>query len=466
MPHASFSRWLLLAVVGVSLLGTPGLAAFGLATAARNPARSDYPASIRRPRGIYAVVVIDESRGKGSEDLDALTSNPAVSGLAIRMFWSSLQPAKDRYDFSKLDAAFASVAAKHKTIQLILVPGFGTPAWVLDEIPPCDGSAMPSASGGDRAGRGGRAGRAGRGGRADGGGSGNSPADASQCGKTSFEVSEGVFRGQKQELPMPWNPVYKRYWKAFLTEVEARFGARPEFVSIAIAGPTAESVEIILPRAGDQLERWAQLLQLSYRDASYHRTDKAFVDEWDAAVTVYGEVFRNVTLIVTRGSGLLNFSPGQGKAAQTAIVSAFANHAVGPNAKATQTSGMKACRATLAGIKGVKEMSADSSISPPVLGGAQFDTSVSARPAVEGCSASCDAEVPACQKVTPGEALANVLSVYFEGTTVGDLYGAPKGDAPMNYLQVYASDIKFANTQSAFQAILEQASQRILKQAK
>jgi hypothetical protein len=64
-------------------------------------------------------------------------------------------------------------------------------------------------------------------------------------------------------------------------------------------------------------------------------------------------------------SGLLNFTHGQGSAAQASIVSSFAVHAVGANAKATQTSGMKACRETEAGIKGVKELS----LSAPVLGG-------------------------------------------------------------------------------------------------
>jgi hypothetical protein len=271
---------------------------------------------------------------------------------------------------------------------------------------------------------------------------------------------------QRQELPLPWNPIYKNYWKAFLIQVASHFGAREEFVSIAVAGPTAESVEIILPRSGDQLERWAQLLELCYRDASYHRTDKAFVDEWDAAVTVFGQVFHNVTLVMTRGSGLLNFARGQANAAQDAVVSAFAKHVVGTNAKATQTSGLKACRETRGGITGVKEMSASASYSPPILGGAQFDTSFSTKPAVEGCSASCDAEAPVCQKVTPSEALSNVLSVYFDGTSVGNLYGAAQGPAPMNYLQWYAPDVRFAGTQPAVQAMVEQASQRLLKLAK
>jgi hypothetical protein len=446
---------------------------------------SDYPDSIRRPRGIYAVVVLDGARA-AKADLDALVSNPAVSGLAVRMFWSSLQPAKDRYDFSVLDTAFASAAAAHKTIQLILVPGFGTPSWVLNEIASCDNLLTASAEGGGKEGK--HAGRAAAGDRNDGerGGhraaasgaregkhAGSASPDSggheiaaskgpASCGKVTFEVSEGRAHGDKQELPLPWNPVYKRYWKAFLAEVATRFGARETLVSIAVAGPTAESVEIIMPRAGDQLERWAQLLELFYRNPSYHRSDKAFVDEWDAAVGVYGEVFHNITIVLTRGSGLLNFTHSQGSAAQASIVASFAAHSIGANAKATQTSGMKACRETEAGIKGVKELSSSGS----VLGGAQFDTSFSQKPNAEGCKASCDKEAAVCQSVTPAQALSNVLSVYFDGTPAGNLFGASRGAARLNYLQIYEKDIQFANTQPGVQATLQQVSQRLLMQAR
>ena len=442
-----------------SLLATLTLAVV-VATSghAAGPRAKSSPSSVRRPRGIYAVLA--ETRGSKNADLDALLGNPAISGVALRTFWSTLQPAKDHYDLSSVDAVFSAAAAKGKSVQLILVPGFGTPSWVLDELTSCDGGQAPE--GGERhGGKGGHRGAAATGGHH----SESSSGATSPCGKAMFKVSEGRAHGQAQELPLPWNPVYKSYWKAFLTEIAAKYGTNSAFVSIAVAGPTAESVEIILPRAGDQLERWAQLLERSYRNSSYHRSDKAFVEEWDAAVTMYGEVFHNVTLVVTRGSGLPNFTKGQGEAAQAEIMSAFARHDVGSNGKATQTSGLKACRETSAGIGGVKEMSADRSFSPRVLGGAQFDTSFSQKPAVEGCSASCDSSAAACQAVTPQQALANVLAVYFDNTPAGNLYGSKKGAAPMNYAQIYAPDIAYAATQPAVQAMLEQASQRLLAQA-
>jgi len=430
----------------------------------RTSPRQNTPPSVRRPRGIYAVVADTRAAGE-SVDLNALVGNSAVSGLAIRVFWSSVQPAKDKYDFSQLDAAFAAATAKHKTIQLILVPGFGTPSWVLDEIPMCETSdSGPEAAGGKRAARGEARGE--RRGGARGGSTESTAAAPTNCGKAIFEVSEGRASGQQQPLPLPWNPTYKNYWKAFLTAIAARYESNDAFVSIAVAGPTAESVEIILPRSGNQLERWAELLQGAYHDASYHRSDKAFVEEWNAAVTMYGEVFRNVTLVVTRGSGLLNFTRGQNDEAQAAIVDAFARHKVGSNVKATQTSGLKACRETNGGIKGVKEMVSDSAFSPRVLGGAQFDTSFSKKPASEGCAASCEATSADCQSVTPKDALVNVLKVYFDGTPEGGAFGASRGSAPMNYLQIYAPDITYAATQPAVQALLDRASQRLLAQAR
>ena len=143
-----------------------------------------------------------QPRGAATADFDALVKNPAVSGLAIRVFWSALQPAKDRYDFSRLDAAFASADAAHKTVQLILVPGFGTPAWVLSELSSCDDllPALTDAGGraggakGSRAGdaRGGRAGTRGdRAGAARGGVGAGAAGGSSQRGAT---LREGLIR--------------------------------------------------------------------------------------------------------------------------------------------------------------------------------------------------------------------------------------------------------------------------------
>jgi hypothetical protein len=402
--------------------------------AAAAPTAAASPATFRRPRGIYAVAVVDESAAADPGDLDALAGNPAVSGLAVRVFWSTLQPAKDRYDFSRVEQAFTAATSRHKTVQLIILPGFGTPRWVLDELPSCDPLLATSST---------------------------APSGSSPCGKATFEVSEGASQGQKRELPLPWNAAYKSHWEAFLRQVAAQFGSRDALVSIAVTGPTAVSAEMVLPRKGDQLQTWSRLLQLSYRDAAYHDSDKAIVEEWEAAIDLYGRIFQGMTIVVTRGSGLLGFHKGDEKAAHAAILAYFASHSLGSNGRATQTSGLKACRETESGIAGVKEM-AQASGSPHILAGAQFDTSFSRSPEKEGCAASCDSQAAACKGVTPEQALRNVLSVYFDGTPVGDLYQGKKGTAPVDYLQIYAPDIRYASAHPTTQAILAEASQRLL----
>jgi hypothetical protein len=115
----------------------------------------------RRPRGIYAVVNIQEQNANEMNAKPPITapaplenffiglfqqllSNPAVSGLVIYENWSRLNPNPltdpNPYDWSYLDDAFNQAAAWNlqnpgatpKTIQIVALPGFQTPGWVLN----------------------------------------------------------------------------------------------------------------------------------------------------------------------------------------------------------------------------------------------------------------------------------------------------------------------------------------------
>jgi hypothetical protein len=172
-------------------------------------------------------------------------------------------------------------------------------------------------------------------------------------------------------------------------------------------------------------------------------------------------------------------------AAETTILSHFVEPSVGgPNAKATQTSGMTAARqGVYLGIGGVKFLSEMTAQSTTILGGSQFNTSFSVTPVQEGCTshfppvperpecvcatdscipvscipAACitgaipakDTEfgqVPGDDLISPEQALYNVLHQYFDGTAVGGLYGGTQGNAPLNYLQVYSVDVTYATS--------------------
>jgi hypothetical protein len=325
----------------------------------------------RTPRGVYTVVnvedIINQNPTLTPAQLDSyfgsfyqgLLADPAISGLTLQVHWDTLNPnappAANAYFWNYVDDAFTQASSAKKTIQLIATPGFQSPQWVLDQIPPCDVLFQ-------------------------------SQTPPSTCGTATFVgFAEG---GDGTVLPLPWNPFYKSSWQTFLTALAARYGSNPAFVSIAVAGPTAASAEMILPNNGNTTnpqtafgedvaptDMWRQLLAFHYPGmAAYQNSDQAFIDAWEAAIDMYGEVFSGVTLVATTGDGLPSFNnnvtipPGFGPycgtpnmdcAAETTILAYFAEAAVGgANAKATQTSGMEASRAAgNLGVAGVKLLS-------------------------------------------------------------------------------------------------------------
>lgn len=375
----------------------------------------------RRPRGIYAGINIQE-QVKGQQtanpsitpaQLEAylvnlyqeLIGNPAVSGMVIYETWARLNPnappAANAYDWSYLDDAFTAAAAwslqnpaaAPKTIQLVVTPGFNSPQWMLDQIPSCDGLFLTPAA-----------------------------TPLSVCGKATFAgFSEG---DPTTPLPMPWNSVYKSSWQTFLTALAARYGSNPAFVSIAVAGPTASSEEMILPNntnsdnpqtqfggAITPNNMWIKLLAFHYVGlTAYQNSDQGFVDEWNNAIDMFGQIFSGVTLVAPMtAAGLPNLSanftipggfsaycpsPDMHCAAVTSVLSHFLDPTVGgTNAKAVQEDGMEASRVGgnlgVAGVKLASQSTAQfTTASAQILGGLQFNSSFANFPLTEGCTST------------------------------------------------------------------------------
>jgi hypothetical protein len=372
----------------------------------------------RRPRGIYAEIHVDlqiDQQQKVHPSIkpadthafltnlySSLLDNPAVSGLALGVNWGTLNPnppsSSQPYDWSYMDDAFASVATWNtknptgapKTIQVQVSAGFGAPQWVLDQIPSCDGLFQSPPK-----------------------------KPPSNCGKATFV---GFAEGGGGVLPMPWDPFSRKSFETFLTALAGRYGANSAFVSMDVSGPTAASTEMILPNNlntpnQSQLggitpnEMWLRLLAFAFPGKpAYTESDQAFIDEWNAAIDMFGEIFRGVTLVATTGSGLPRFSntgftvptafkedcpsPDMDCAAEATILSHFVDPAVGgANAKATQSSGMKGLVRTGSFNLGVHaaawlSQSTAQLMTPSarILGGQQFATSAALYSVEEGCT--------------------------------------------------------------------------------
>jgi hypothetical protein len=269
-------------------------------------------------------------------------------------------------------------------------------------------------------------------------------------------------------------------------------------------------------------QMWSYLLKYFFTNVKLQTTDQAFIDEWEKAIDMYGTIFKDVTLTVSTGSGLpktlsgtptlptttgsapTNFSldcPStpldMDCAAEATILHYFEMPTVGgSNAKAVMEDGLKGNSPGTfdsgtkegLGIMGVKLVSQStySLGTYRVLGGAQFATAFSQRPAEEGCASNFDPKglgskelasdvpadclapeyatkyvgdtmtkasaIPLSEQISPEQAAFNVLKAVFDGTSVTSFFGfsEPYPDtAPLNYLQIYGPDIEYANSQNA-----------------
>jgi hypothetical protein len=434
---------------------------------------------LRTPHGIYADVNVNEYLKDNpctdfSSVFQGLLNNPAVSGIVLYETWARLNPNAPTdpspYDWSIVNELFNQVLkwntanpASPKTVQLVPTPGFNSPQWLLDQIYSCNylfDSVYLIPKG-------------------------------KTCGKATLSgfVEGGVDHGTPipMDLPMPWDLTYKSAWQTFLSALAKRYGSRPELVSIAVAGPTASSEEMMLPTTklttGPQInsltpeDMWNLLLKNHYSGAAYQQTDQAFIDEWEHAIDMYGKTFNSITLTISTGNGLPDLGgtfafpvdltvpfamvcpvADMDCAAETTILSYFRQSTVGgSNAKATQTDGMKGAGTTgNLGVPGVKliSQSTDTFTSPSkrILGGAQFGKKFSQNSEDEGgCTSSMWAPLLMSTMTTcsPEQALNEVLTWFFKGTLAGAGFSgniADNGPAPLNYVQIYGPDITYATT--------------------
>ena len=367
------------------------------------------PAAIAGPAGIYAVYVINDPGEFEIGEVGRLLDNPAVSGIALRLRWEYLEPAEGKYDLSIINQTLAEAKQRQKNISLIIVPGFYTPKWLINQLVDCEEKSTR------------------------------------ECGKAMFTVDYGAGRGDRLSLPLPWNETYLGGWKKFLGEIAGRYNSQSAIVSIAVAGPTSMSAEMSLP--GDSpadLEKWRRILEIFYPAGDPHReSNLVIIEKWQEMIDFYEQTFSGKSIVVTRGSGLLKFGPRNPQESKEIIINYFIKANYPRNQKANQTSGLKACRENEGGIEGVKQ-----TIRQGLIGGAQFNSSVVKNPTTMGCA----------DGLTPEQALKDVLRVYFNNTTSGSRWGGQNGEAALKYLQLYAADIDYANDHPEFQAILNQVS--------
>jgi len=187
-----------------------------------------------QPRGLTAVNNFEPSTRVGSLFDDRTYTNPNVAGLTFRTSWADVEPAEGNFVWSKIDTVFDNAEKNSKWVELVLIPGFGTPAWALQGVQ-----------------------------------------------TATFNVKYGPGKGEDLSLPLPWDQTYLNRWFAFLTAVSARYQNRPSFIKIAADGPTSVTAEMSLPNEPADLCTWVQVGYTSDR----------LIGAWQQVLANYAQIF-------------------------------------------------------------------------------------------------------------------------------------------------------------------------------
>lgn len=193
------------------------------------------------PNGL--VVVIENKPQQDQLDLRAL-SNASISGVALQIDWGDLESAEGKPNWSKLDQLFAAAESSKKWVQLLIFPGFFSPAWALEGV------------------------------------------------KTErFAIQYGPSAGTEMSLPMPWDNVYLNRWFAFLKLLNQRYGKSPAFRMIGAAGPTSVSVEMTLPGRPKDIRTW--------RNDGYR--PRKYIEAWRKVLEAYADELPNQYISLSLG---------------------------------------------------------------------------------------------------------------------------------------------------------------------
>lgn len=187
-----------------------------------------------RPNGLTAVNNFEPSTRVGGLFDDRTYTNPNIAGLTFRTSWADLEPASGNFVWTKPDTVFDNAEKNGKWVELVLIPGFGTPAWALQGVQ-----------------------------------------------TATFGVKYGPGKGEQLSLPLPWDQTYLNRWFAFLKAVSVRYQSRPSFIKVAADGPTSVTAEMSLPNEDTDLCTWVKVGYTSDR----------LIGAWKQVFANYAQIF-------------------------------------------------------------------------------------------------------------------------------------------------------------------------------
>ena len=191
-------------------------------------------------RGVYAVIEWNqEPRGETWE-------NEYAHGIVAKTYWKDVNPQRETYDWEYLDRIFKQAANHNKKVHLIIAPGFYSPEWVLND---------PNVQ------------------------------------KAEFIVPQGPYKGQRKQLPLPWNDTYLSTWFTFVRKAAERYGNNSTLAYVSATGPNSHNGEVALPREKQDEKIWLNVATgTTYEDKKIN-LEHQLIFAWDRTIKEYCNAF-------------------------------------------------------------------------------------------------------------------------------------------------------------------------------
>lgn len=143
-----------------------------------------------------------------------LEKNPYIKGMSVRPTWQEIEPEHGRMRWEALDRMISIARARNVYFTLEPIATMFTPAWVYAR------------------------------------------------GAKAFETREiNPHRqnyGDEIRFPVPWDSVYRRYWRRFIEALAERYGNDPLLLHVTIHGHN-QRLEMHMPRRPEDMDHWRQI---------------------------------------------------------------------------------------------------------------------------------------------------------------------------------------------------------------
>jgi hypothetical protein len=241
MPPLTRRDFLRLTGLGTVALTTP-LVTDGLLRASASaaititPSPSLMPPAAKSMAGLFVLMPPNETAIPPE-----LLNSPLLTGITLQISWSQLQPAPNVVAWDMVEGALARVKAANKVLALRPLAGTSSPAWLYDP--------------------------------------------AVGVRRYRFTPESDLYHplefGQDVAMPLPWDEALLREWGKFISVLGGRFDGEPNFIRVAVAGPTYQLAEMYLPRIGTVVDDWSKM--------GYSLTNMK--DAWLSTLETYSRAF-------------------------------------------------------------------------------------------------------------------------------------------------------------------------------